>query len=76
MIYPLLIVAYMIFGVYCTWIAIHTESIDGLNKVGKLIYWHGYTFMVALIIIGMLSITRLGLWLIFKLAQDAGTGMY
>ncbi len=65
-IYPLLTVAYIIFGVYCAWIAIHTDG-EGLNKVGKLVYQHGYAFMVALIIIGMLSITRLGLWLILEL---------
>lgn len=75
MIYPLLIVAYMIFGVYCAWIAMHTEN-EGLNKVGKLVYHHGYVFMVALIIIGMLSITRLGLWLIYRLAKDASLGIY
>ncbi len=64
-------VAYIIFGVYCAWIAIHTES-EELNKVGKLIYHHGYAFMIALIAIGMLSIIRVGLWLILELAQDAG----
>ncbi len=73
-IYPLLIITYMIFGVYCAWIAranLDSDAVGKMNQIGKLIYRHGYAFMVALIVIGMLSITRLGLWLIFSIAKDA-----
>ncbi len=78
-IYPLLIIAYIIFGVYCAWIAranFDSDTVSKMNRVGKLIYRHGYAFMVALIIIGMLSIIRLGLWLIYSIAKDANLGGY